>query len=124
MLAVSTSGNGIKILANADGVRLFRSIESRAGDSSRVPSATVAKVLLFFQLLYELQLCTCLLNAFFNFQGPIMSSFAGSGSTHGTNIVDGDRSAPLTMMGGLVSLMPVMSIIGIFLCKKFNGFGI
>lgn len=53
-----------------------------------------------------------------------MSSFAGSGSTHGTNIVDGDRSAPMTMMGGLVSLMPVMSIIGIFLCKKFNGFGI
>ncbi|XP_059459143.1 topless-related protein 4-like isoform X1 [Corylus avellana] len=76
LLAVSTSGNGVKILANADGVRLFRSIESRAGDSSRVPSATVAK-------------------------GPRVGMFAGSGSTHGTTIVDADRSAPMTMMAGL-----------------------
>jgi len=52
----------------------------------------------------------------------MISTFAGS--THGTTIMDADRSAPMTMMAGLVSLMPVMSIIGIFLCKKFNGFGI
>ncbi|XP_062155997.1 topless-related protein 4 isoform X2 [Alnus glutinosa] len=76
LLAVSTSGNGIKILANADGVRLFRSIESRAGDSSRVSSATFAK-------------------------GPMISTFAGSGSTHGATIMDADRSAPMTMMAGL-----------------------
>ncbi|KAK9282441.1 hypothetical protein L1049_005359 [Liquidambar formosana] len=37
LLAVSTSDNGIKILTNADGVRLFRSIENR------IASGTVAK---------------------------------------------------------------------------------
>ena len=114
MLAVSTSGNGIKILANADGVRLFRSIESRAGDSSRVSSATVAKVCSFsfnYCRNFNCVHCTCLLNALFNFQGPTVHTFAGSGSTHGTTIVDADRSAPMAMMAGLVNLMPVMSII-------------
>lgn len=38
LLAVSTSDNGIKILANADGVRLIRATESRALDPSRVVS--------------------------------------------------------------------------------------
>lgn len=45
LLAVSTSDTGIKILANADGVRLLRSMENRPFDaSSRVASASVAKV--------------------------------------------------------------------------------
>ncbi|CAN4086401.1 unnamed protein product [Withania somnifera] len=43
LLAVSTSDNGVKILANADGVRLIRAIESRALDPSRVPPGAVAK---------------------------------------------------------------------------------
>lgn len=42
----------------------------------------------------------------------MISNFTGSGSTHGTTIMDADRSAPMTMMAGLVSLIPVMSIIG------------
>ncbi|KAM4100488.1 hypothetical protein ACB094_05G071700 [Castanea mollissima] len=41
--AVSTSENGIKILANADCVRLLRSIENQAVDTSRVAPATIAK---------------------------------------------------------------------------------
>lgn len=44
MLAVSTSDNGIKILANADGLRLLRSMENRQFDASRVASASVVKV--------------------------------------------------------------------------------
>lgn len=44
LLAVSTNENGIKILANADGVQLVRLIESRAHDASRSASGTVAKV--------------------------------------------------------------------------------
>lgn len=40
LLAVSTNENGIKILANADGVRLIRATESRALD----PSRNVSKV--------------------------------------------------------------------------------
>ena len=35
LLAVTTSDNGIKILANADGMRLLRMLESRAFDVSR-----------------------------------------------------------------------------------------
>ncbi|XP_016493199.2 topless-related protein 4 isoform X2 [Nicotiana tabacum] len=43
LLAVSTSDNGIKILANADGLRLLRSMENRQFDASRVASASVVK---------------------------------------------------------------------------------
>ncbi|KAL4626532.1 topless-related protein 4-like isoform X2 [Castanea sativa] len=58
--AVSTSENGIKILANADCVRLLRSIENQAVDTSRVAPATIAK-------------------------GPIISTFSASCSTAGTS---------------------------------------
>ncbi|XP_028057796.1 protein TPR3-like [Camellia sinensis] len=44
LLAVSTSENGVKILANSDGVRLLRSTESRALDASRMASESAAKV--------------------------------------------------------------------------------
>ena len=44
LLAVSTSENGVKILANGDGVRLMHSLESRALDTSRIFSGTAAKV--------------------------------------------------------------------------------
>lgn len=44
LLAVSTSDNGIKVLANADGVRLLRSIDSRAADASRLVSGIASKV--------------------------------------------------------------------------------
>ncbi|XP_030973166.1 protein TPR3-like isoform X3 [Quercus lobata] len=43
LLAVSTSENGIKILANADGVRLLCCIENQAVDTSRVAPATIEK---------------------------------------------------------------------------------
>lgn len=44
LLAVSTSDNGIKILVNADGLRLLRSFENRAFDAARVPSDTKVSV--------------------------------------------------------------------------------
>ncbi|KAG8379818.1 hypothetical protein BUALT_Bualt07G0129000 [Buddleja alternifolia] len=37
LLAVSTSENGIKILGNAEGIRLVRSTENRAGPASKAP---------------------------------------------------------------------------------------
>ncbi|KAI3781936.1 hypothetical protein L2E82_11964 [Cichorium intybus] len=43
LLAVSTNENGIKILANQDGVRLLRTMENRSFDASRVASASVMK---------------------------------------------------------------------------------
>ena len=58
MLVVSTSQNGIKILANADGVRLLHSIENQAVDTSKVSPATIAKVLLSF---YFYRFCKCVL---------------------------------------------------------------
>ena len=44
LLAVSTNDNGIKILANADGVRLLRTVENRTFDASRVATASVIMV--------------------------------------------------------------------------------
>ncbi|KAK7825374.1 protein topless [Quercus suber] len=41
LLAVTTSDNGIKILANTDGVRLIRMLESRAIDKNRGPSEPI-----------------------------------------------------------------------------------
>ncbi|KAG8096737.1 hypothetical protein GUJ93_ZPchr0013g34568 [Zizania palustris] len=46
LLAVSTHDNGIKILANADGARLLRTLENRSFDASRSASETVTKPLM------------------------------------------------------------------------------
>ena len=43
-MAVSTLDNGIKILANADGLRLLRTLENRSFDASRNAAETVTKV--------------------------------------------------------------------------------
>ncbi|WJX66909.1 Protein tpr3 [Trifolium repens] len=43
LLAVSTSDNGVKILANAEGIRLLGTVESRTFDASRVASAAAVK---------------------------------------------------------------------------------
>ncbi|XP_047313199.1 topless-related protein 4-like isoform X2 [Impatiens glandulifera] len=43
LLAVSANENGIKILANSDGIRLLRSIESRSFDAPKVGSPAVVK---------------------------------------------------------------------------------
>jgi hypothetical protein len=45
LLAVSTADNGIKILANADGLRLLRTLENRSFDASRNASEAVTKVI-------------------------------------------------------------------------------
>jgi hypothetical protein len=46
LLAVTTNDNGIKILANGDGMRLLRMLESRAFDLSRGQVDTkIAKVI-------------------------------------------------------------------------------
>ena len=47
LLAVSIHANGIKILANPDGVRLLRTTENRSLDASGVAFASVAKVKTF-----------------------------------------------------------------------------
>lgn len=44
LLAVTTSDNGIKILANSDGQRLIRMLEGRTFEGSRVPEQINAKV--------------------------------------------------------------------------------
>lgn len=50
LMAVSTNDNGIKILANAEGVRLLRTMENRPFDASRMASASVVKVLFTLNL--------------------------------------------------------------------------
>lgn len=44
LLAVSTNENGIKVLANTDGIRLLRTVESRSFDSPRITPGTIVKV--------------------------------------------------------------------------------
>ncbi|XP_059667944.1 uncharacterized protein LOC132313267 [Cornus florida] len=76
LLAVSASENGVKILANANGVRLMRSIENRSLDASRVNTGTVAK-------------------------GAISCTFGTLSSAAGTSIGVADRSAQGTAMVAL-----------------------
>jgi hypothetical protein len=52
-LAVSTVDNGIKVLANADGVRLLRTLENRSFDASRSASETVTKVVFVTNKLFQ-----------------------------------------------------------------------
>ncbi|CAB4319027.1 unnamed protein product [Prunus armeniaca] len=75
LLAASTNDNGIKILANSDGIRLLRTVESRTFDASRAASAAAVKA-------------------------PPLGTF-GSSSIVGTSI--GERSAPVVAMVGLNS---------------------
>lgn len=50
LLAVTTSDNGIKILANADGQRVIRMLESRAFEGSRNASQqAIANVKVIFR---------------------------------------------------------------------------
>ncbi|XP_050103715.1 topless-related protein 4-like isoform X2 [Malus sylvestris] len=67
MLAVSTSENGVKVLANADGIRILRAIENCAVDASRMASGTAM-------------------------EGPIIGTSGASSSAHGTNNAVADRS--------------------------------
>lgn len=49
LLAVTASDNGIKILANRDGMQMLRALEARAYDANRVPpEPAVSKVSLNF----------------------------------------------------------------------------
>ncbi|PON63180.1 Topless-related protein [Parasponia andersonii] len=72
LLAVSTNDNGVKILANTDGVRLLRTMENRTFDASRVGSAAVVKA------------------------APAIGAFGSANITVGTSI--GDRTPPVAAM--------------------------
>ncbi|GAV82484.1 WD40 domain-containing protein [Cephalotus follicularis] len=76
LLAVSTNDNGIKILANAEGIRLLRTVENRTFDASRVASAATVKA-------------------------PAIASFGSPSATIGSGIAD--RTAPMTVMLGMNS---------------------
>lgn len=59
LLAVTTNENGIKILANNDGIRLIRMLDGRAMDKNRGPSeptnSKVVSVLYLFTIFCCLQ---------------------------------------------------------------------
>ncbi|KAL9260041.1 Topless-related protein [Drosera capensis] len=74
LLAVSTNENGVKILANADGVRQLRSAENRPFDASRVAPAAIVKA-------------------------PSMGAFPPGSAALGANI--GDRTTPVPAMVGM-----------------------
>ena len=63
-MAVSTNENGIKILANNDGLRLLRTFENLAYDASQAEAAT--KVVYICICIY-----LCLLNINLNLEGTM-----------------------------------------------------
>lgn len=65
MLAVTTSDSGIKVLANSDGQRMLRMLESRAFDGARGLSEVNVKVIFSAFLLLDF-LIVCLLYFGFN----------------------------------------------------------
>ncbi|CAI0469988.1 unnamed protein product [Linum tenue] len=74
LMAVSTSDNSIKVLANSDGIRLLKTVENRTFDASRAASAAVVKA-------------------------PSIPNFAAANPNPGTSI--GNPAAPLPPMVGL-----------------------
>ncbi|XP_076957021.1 topless-related protein 4-like isoform X2 [Bidens hawaiensis] len=74
LLAVSTNDNGIKILANPDGIRVLRAMENRSFDPSRVTSASIVKT------------------------SP-MTPFGASNPSAGPNIMD--RVTPMSSMAAM-----------------------
>ena len=76
LLAVSTTDNGIKILANAEGSRILHSMANRGLDSSRAPPGSVAK-------------------------GPIVGTFGTPNSSTGMSLSMGERSGPVASVTGL-----------------------
>ncbi|KAL4179676.1 hypothetical protein AMTRI_Chr13g88480 [Amborella trichopoda] len=76
MLLAASTDNGIKILANADGLRLLHTLENRSFDASRVNSEAVAK-------------------------SPTINSLTSVSAAGGTSMGVGDRVAPVVAMVGL-----------------------
>ena len=103
-MAVSTKENGIKILANPDGIRLLRTMEnSRSFDPSRVASASAAvvKVNSFLSSFYSLYLGLYLLNALLSAtQSSAMNTFGAVNPSAGPSIMD--RATPIPAMVAMV----------------------
>ncbi|KAJ6863539.1 hypothetical protein NC652_040160 [Populus alba x Populus x berolinensis] len=78
LLAVSTNDNSIKILANSDGIRLLRTVESRTFDASRAASAAAAAA-----------------------KAPAIGTFPPANATVGTSI--DNQAAPAAPMVGMNS---------------------
>ncbi|XP_056162480.1 topless-related protein 4-like isoform X13 [Syzygium oleosum] len=76
LLAVSTSDDTIKILANADGIRLLRTVDNRPFDASRVTPGPLMKL-----------------------QLPATATLGSGNATVGASL--GDRCAPVAAMVGM-----------------------
>ncbi|KAJ8753195.1 hypothetical protein K2173_017783 [Erythroxylum novogranatense] len=76
LLAVSTNENSVKVLANADGIRLLRTVENRTSDASRAASAALVKA-------------------------PPIGNFTPVNATAGT--IMGDRAASVSPIVGMNS---------------------
>ncbi|CAI0542828.1 unnamed protein product [Linum tenue] len=74
LMAVSTSDNSVKVLANSDGIRLLKTVENRTFDASRAASAAVVKA-------------------------PSIPNFAAANPNPGTSM--GNPAAPLPPMVGM-----------------------
>lgn len=81
-MAVSANENGIKILANTDGIRLLRTFENLSYDASRTSEAVTKVALLDINFLIPHQLLinclTCVLYLFQSTVSPISAAAAAT----------------------------------------------
>lgn len=105
MLAVSSHDNGIKILANADGLRLLRTFENRPFDSSRSVMENVSKVTIsdpsnFWSYHLDLRKLALYGSSCFLMQNVASSLSAGAVATSSGLV---DRASPAVTITGMVS---------------------
>uniref|UniRef100_A0A7N0U0Z2 CTLH domain-containing protein n=2 Tax=Kalanchoe fedtschenkoi TaxID=63787 RepID=A0A7N0U0Z2_KALFE len=88
LLAVSTNDNGIKVLANGDGMRLLRAMENRMVDPSRAASMAAAAAAAAAKAQAQAQA-----------QVPNLGNYGVVNAVVGSSI--GDRTAPVTAIGSM-----------------------
>lgn len=99
LLAVTTADNGIKILANADGLRTLRTVESRSYEASRAP---MEKVVIFdphgnppsLSLVFCMMICCSELGLLHVMDQVASSAFIGKINPVLTNMERAERSSP------------------------------
>lgn len=97
LLAVATSENGIKILANAEGIRLMRYVK-RAGATSKVK-----KILSYISDVRFRNIAMSFEFTNLSLQARVIGTFGASGSAGGSSVV-ADRSSPMSSVIKMVSI--------------------
>lgn len=99
LLAVTTADNGFKILANADGVRSLRGVESRSFESMRTPidpaAVKVCHCCFFLWLIFQFLCCIFPYTNYASFQSQVPGATVAANLPSAITKVESlDRSSP------------------------------